>query len=69
VLRVFVAARAVLLNFEALWIIAPVLHGCVIPLLALGASEMNNHPYILLLSHNSPLYQVKGPELAAPRTF
>jgi hypothetical protein len=48
------AARTVFYQFEPLRIITPIFHGCVIPLFALGASEMNYHPNIFFLRHSSP---------------
>src|SRR5690606_28164808 len=51
--RVLAAALAVLVQLQALRIIPTVFHRGVIPLLALGASEVNHHPNVFLLRHDS----------------
>jgi hypothetical protein len=49
------AASAEFLHFQTLRIIAPILHGRVVPLLALGTGKVDDHPNVFFLRHDTPV--------------
>jgi hypothetical protein len=63
---VFLAAPAILVEFQAVGIVAAVLLGGVVAFFALRARKVNHHPHIFLCHFNLDMTQ-PGPGTARPR--